>query len=145
MPQRKIQRMISAKTASRNPNLRSPILPLQEWHKIIHNVALILHMPPNPRSRMHALVVQALTVHAVHAEYLQLSRVNLRRQRPDHPRIFIFEKTPLRTGEDKQRLSRMPEDQCLHVPLQLMAVILVKFAIHFEGGLYPNRQFPGSK
>jgi hypothetical protein len=35
-------------------------------------------------------------------------------------------------------LPRMPKDQRLHVPLQFMAVILVKFAIHLEEGLYPN-------
>src|SRR5213594_1151083 len=131
--------MIPAKTASCNPNLRSPILPLQKRHKLIDHIPLVLYMPPDPRSRMHALVVQALTIHAVHAEHLQLSRLNLRRQRPDHPCVFILKETSLGTGENEQWLSGMSKDQCLHVPLQFMAVILVKFAIHLEEGLYPNR------
>jgi hypothetical protein len=54
---------------------------------------------------MHALVVQALGIHAVNAEYLELSSVNLRRKRSDHARIFVLEETAHGTGEDEQGLS----------------------------------------
>src|SRR5436305_1928433 len=108
--------MKSAKTASRDSNLRSTIFPLQKRHKFIDQVTLILHMPPDPRSRMHTLVVPTLRVHTIHAKHLQLSRIDLPRQRANHPRIFILKKTSHRTGKDKQRLASVPEDQSLHVP-----------------------------
>src|SRR5882757_8699387 len=122
--------MISAKTASRNRNLRSPVLPLQKRHKLIDQIALILQMPPDPRSRMHAFVVPTFTIHAVHAEYLQLSCIDLRREHPDHSSIFILKKTPLRAGKNEQRLSGVTKDERFHIALQFVAVVLVMFAIH---------------
>src|SRR5208282_1226665 len=93
MPHGKIQRMIAAKTASRHRDLRSPVLPLQMWQKLVDHVAFVLHMPPDPRSWMHTLVVPALAVDAVHAKDLDRPRLQLPTQRVDHPRIFILKKT----------------------------------------------------
>src|SRR5208337_174362 len=75
MPHGKIQRMIAAKTASRHRDLRSPVLPLQVRHKLIDHIAFVLHVAPDPRSRMHTFVVPALAIHAVDAEDLDRSRL----------------------------------------------------------------------
>src|SRR5271156_1720758 len=91
----KIQRVIAAKTASRRRNLRRPIFPLQVTHKLVDHVTLVLHMPPDSCSRMHALVVPALAVHAIDTEDLNGARFQFSAQRPDHPRILILKKTSL--------------------------------------------------
>src|ERR1035441_7708749 len=58
MPQGKIQRLIAAKTAPRHRDLRGPVFPFQMPHELVQHVALVLHMPPDSRSRMHVLVYQ---------------------------------------------------------------------------------------
>jgi len=77
----------------------------------MEHVTLILHMPPDPRSRMHSLVVPALAVDAVHAEDLDGAPFQLSRQRPDHARIFILKKTSHGGWKHKDRLSRVPIHQ----------------------------------
>src|SRR6267378_3109377 len=93
MPQRKIQRMITAETAPRRRDLRRPVFPLQIRQKLVDHIALVLHVPPNPRSRTSVLVVPTLAVDAIYAEHLDRARVELPGQRADHPCIFIFKKT----------------------------------------------------
>src|ERR1017187_7421105 len=60
----KIQRVISAEAAACDGDLRSPVLPLEKRQKFIDDIALILHVPPDPRAGVHALVVPALAIYA---------------------------------------------------------------------------------
>ena len=130
MPQGKIQRVITAKTAPRHRDLRRPVFPLQIWQKLVDHIALVLNVPPNPRSRMSALVVPTLAVDAIYAEYLDGAPFQLSTQRVDHSCIFILKKTSSGCRENEDRLPGMPEDQRLHVASQFMAILFVIFAVH---------------
>src|SRR4029077_9028169 len=125
MLHRKIQRVIAAKTTSCYRDLRSPVLPLQIRKKLIDHITLVLHMPPNPRSRMHALVVPALAVNAVYAEDLDRAPFQLVTQRADHPCIFILKKTSPGCWKNEDRLPGVPEHQRLHVAPQFLAICLL--------------------
>ena len=144
MLQRKIHRMISPKTAPRHRQLPRLILPTDEGQKFMQDVALVLQMPQHPHPRMHALVVPALEVDRVRTKYLQFAAFNFRGQRSNHPPVLELEESPHRSREDHQRHSGMSEDQRLHVPVQLLAISLVIFAVHGEqvcgkAGLEPCR------
>src|SRR5208337_2251323 len=130
MAQGKIQRVIAAKTASGNGNLRSLVLPLQVRQKLVGDVTLVLHMPRDACSRRHALVVPALAVDAVHAEQLKRSRFQFPGQRADHSRVFILEKTPHGGRKNEDRLPGMPKHQRLHVAPQFVAILRVIFTVH---------------
>src|SRR5216683_3551839 len=130
MPHGKIQRVIAAKTASRQHHLRGPVPPLQIRQKLVDDVALVLHMPPDPRSRMGALVVPTLPVDAVHAEHLDRARFEFPAQRADHPRIFILKKTSHGCRKNEDRLPGVPIHQRLHFAPQFVAVLFVIFAVH---------------
>jgi hypothetical protein len=67
----KFKRMISTEAATGNSNLRRPVLPFQNGTNSIQYVTFILHVSPDARSWMHALVVQTLSIDAIHAEHLQ--------------------------------------------------------------------------
>src|ERR1035437_1371995 len=130
MPHGKIQRVIASKTASRHRDLGSRVLPLQIRQKLVDHVVLVLHMPPDPRARMHALVVPALAVHAVHAEYLDRARFQFSRQRMDHPRIFILIETSHRCRKHEDRRPGVSVHQRLHVAPSFVAILFVIFAVH---------------
>src|ERR1035437_7284236 len=132
MPHGKIQRVVAAKTASRHRDLGSRVLPLQIRQKLVDHVALVLHMPPDPRSRMHALVVPALAVHAVHAEHLDRARFEFPAQRADHSRIFILKKTSPGGRKNEDRLPGVPIHERLHVAPQFEARLFVIFAVHMR-------------
>src|SRR4029077_10159187 len=93
MPQGKIQRVITAKTAPRHRDLRRPVFPFQIWQKVVHHIALVLNVPPNPRSGMSAFVVPPLAVDAIYAEYLDGAPSQLSIERADHTCIFMRKKT----------------------------------------------------
>src|ERR1700676_1874046 len=130
MPQGKIQRMITAETAPRHRDLRRPVFPLQIRQKLVDHVTLVLQVPPNPRSRMSALVVPTLAVDAIYAEYLDRAPIQLPGQRADHPCIFILKKTAPGCRKNEDRVPGMPEHQRLHVASQFMAILFVIFAVH---------------
>src|ERR1035438_9773345 len=130
MLQRKIHRMIPAKTASCHGQPRCLILPADKWQQFMQNVALILQVPQHAHPRMHTLVVPALAIHAVRTKYLQFAAIDLSRQHANHSPIFILEKPSLRSRNHEQRRSRMPKNQRLYVPVQFLAVGFVIFAIH---------------
>src|SRR5208337_337523 len=128
--QGKIQRVIAAKAASGNRDLRSPVLPLQVRQKLVGDVTLVLHMPRDACPRRHALVVPTLAVDAVHAEQLNRARFQFSGQRADHSRVFILEKTPHGGRKNQDRLPGVPEHQRLHVASQFLAILLVVFTVH---------------
>src|SRR6266446_5585042 len=133
MPQGKIQRMITAETAPCHRDLRRPVFPLQIRQKLVDHIALVLHVPPNPRSRMSALVVPTLAVDAINAEYLDRAPIQLPGQRRDHPCIFILKKTSPGCWKNKDRLPCVPEHQRFHVAPQFMTILFVIFAVHARG------------
>src|SRR5450631_1877241 len=79
---------------------------------------------------MNALVVPAFAIDRIGTKDLQLPRVNLRRQYPDHASVFILEKPALGSGEDQQGSARVSEDQQFHIAMQFGAVPFVVFAVH---------------
>src|SRR5271157_5233111 len=87
-------------------------------------------MPPDSRSRMHALVVPALAVDPVHAEHLDRARFQFPAQRADHPRILILKKTSHGCRKNEDRLPGVPIHQRLHITPQFVAVLFVIFAAH---------------
>src|SRR5271155_420723 len=122
--------MISPKAASRHRQPRRLVLPPHKRQELVQNVALILQMPHHPHPWMHALVVPALGVHGIGTEHLQLAALNLRRQYSNHSPVFILKEPSHRSREGENRRACMPEDQRLHVALQLLAISFVIFAIH---------------
>src|SRR6266403_5376641 len=122
--------MITTETAPRHRDLRRPVFPLQIRQKLVDHIALVLHVPPNPRSRMSALVVPTLAVDAINAEYLDRAPIQLPGQRGDHPCIFILKKTSPGCRKNEDRLPCVPERQRLHVAPQFMAILFVIFAVH---------------
>jgi hypothetical protein len=79
--------------------------------KFVNHVTLVLHMTPDPRSRVDALVVQAFSINGVDAEQLNRAGFQFAAERADHPRIFILKKTSPGSWKNKNRLAGVPIDQ----------------------------------
>src|ERR1035441_3718317 len=122
--------MIAAKAATGHSDLRSPVLPLQIWNELVEHVALILHVPPDSRPRMHAFVVPTLAIDRVHTKNLNFAGFDLSGERPNHPRVFVLIKAPHRRGKHENRLARVSVNQRLHVASQFVAVLFMKFPVH---------------
>jgi tetratricopeptide (TPR) repeat protein len=130
MLQRKVHGLVRPETAPGHCQLRTLILPPDEWHKLMQDVTLILQMSQHPHLGMDALVVPALSVNRVRAKYLQFPALNFWREHTDHSAVFILEELSHGGGEHQQRSARMPENQRLHLAVKFLAVGFVVFAIH---------------
>src|ERR1700730_10994540 len=130
MPHGKIQGVVTAKTAAGDRDLRSPVFPLQVAHKLVEDVAFVLHMPPDPRSGMHVFVAPALAVDAVHTEYLDLAAFQFSGQGTNHPGIFILKKTSHGGWKNQDRLTGVAVDKRLHVAAQFVTIFFPIFAVH---------------
>jgi hypothetical protein len=130
MPERKINGMVSPKTAPGDSQLRRLVLPAKEGKQLVQEITLELHVPLHPLPRMHAPVVPALTVHGIWTEHLQFAALDLRMKRSDHSAVFVLVKSALGGWKHQQWHSPVSEDKHLDLSMELTAISFVIFAVH---------------
>src|ERR1700749_1532407 len=115
MLQGKIHGVISAKAATGHGQARSLILPSNEGNELVQKIALVLQVAQHAHPGMNALVVPALVVDSVGAEYLQFAAVNFGGERGNHAAIFVFEESSHGSGKNQQGRSGMAKHERLNI------------------------------
>src|SRR5438309_198033 len=97
---------------------------------LFYQIPLVREMAAGSVLRLHALVVERLAVHRIHAPELQPPGIDPRRHVPDQSEVFPLIETPHRRREDEHRRPLIAEDEKLHVPAERGTPPLLVVAIH---------------
>jgi hypothetical protein len=133
MLQGKVHGVVTAKAATGNRQARRLVFPANKRNEFMQNVALVLQMPHDAHSRVDVLVVPTFQINGIRTKDLELAALDLIGKNADHPAVFIFEIPSHGSGEDENWSACVAKDQRFHVSVELLAVSLVVFAIHFSG------------
>lgn len=125
-----VEGMIGTEARSGSNRKRVVVSRTGEGHHLVDDIAVVLEVSVRAPLRAGAVVVPALVVNAVDAEYLQPAVFNVARKNVNQATIFPVEKPAHRGRENYDARAVMTKGQQLHISTETGAVPLMILSIH---------------